>query len=250
MNAATLRKWAFAHPVSARWALAFSHIVLGLSMFCYGLFVVGTGLYEAQWPLWISLGILAGVVVLMIRWRGRAPSRKAWMLCHSVTIFTIATLYIILGSRFPIKYGGESETTVVTQVMASDQEAKVWFAAQKKASTDDLASPSSRKSKRALKRLIKRSQNSISDLPRSVKVLLSVLAYAMIPFLVLLTAIFSCQISCNGLPVLAVIVLILGLFISVGLPIFIVMKLWPNGGLWGNDDTRYDSPRPKRIDKY
>ena len=173
----------------------------GFLSFFLGLFVLGTGWYEAGWPLWVSLAALGATVVVRIAWKEKAPSRQAWKLYHLSTVLIISSLNIYLGSRFPVEYGGDvlgASTSVVAAATARPAETLSEFSDQSPRSRGWLTS------------VLGKAKHSVKMLPGWVKFILIMAVIAVVVLACYYIFILSCMLSCGDYAVLAPIVLIGG----------------------------------------
>lgn len=172
----------------------------GFACFFLGLFVLGTGWYEAQWPLWGTLAGLGVLGYLQHIWKDKAPNRRAWMIFHLAVVLLFGSLNVHLGSRFPVKYGGEVVETMLESASAS--------------TVSPIASeiaPEGKKAKAGwLKRFIRKGKKSASELPVWAKILLTILVIAGVIAVGYVIGLLACALVCGEMGVLAAIVLILG----------------------------------------
>lgn len=197
---AQVRAWAFTHPRAARWMIFLIFLVTGFASFFYGFWVVGTGWYEAGWPLWISLAVLAGTIVVRIVWKGKAPNSSAQVFFHMTMMFIFVSTSIYLGSRFPIKYGGNWNESAFEHAYAASHAPEV--------------SGFSKESK---------------EIPDGVKILLTILIITGAFFMGYLIALLACVLACSDLAVLAALALIAGWGATIWGGVVLLIRLWRKG---------------------
>lgn len=200
MNAQSVRSYAAAHPRQAQWLITFLLIATGFACFFLGLFVIGTDWYEAQWPLWGTFAGLAVIGYFQHIWKDKAPNRRAWMIFHMSVILLFGSLNVHLGSRFPVKYGGDVVETMLESASASTV-----------SPISSQIAPDGKKAKAGwLKRFIRKGKKSASELPVWAKILLTILVIAGVIAVGYVIGILACALACGEMGVLAAIVLIAG----------------------------------------
>ncbi|MDP5170321.1 MAG: hypothetical protein NWR72_08740 [Bacteroidia bacterium] len=217
MNATTLRNWASHHPIQTRWILFGLYTTTGFLSFFLGLFVLGTGWYEAGWPLWVSFAAFGATVVVRIAWKEKAPSRQAWTLFHLSTVLIISSLNIYLGSRFSVEYGGD---------MLGGSTSVVAAAAARPAETLSEFSEESPRSRGWLTSLVGKAKHSVETLPGWAKVLITmviILAVIAVGYFILL---LSCVVACGDLALLAPILLIGGIGGAIFGGVVLIRMVW------------------------
>ncbi len=215
MTLTTIRHWAYAHPTPARYVLALLLTLSGLAGFSLGFWVIGTGWYEAVWPLWLSLGALAALFLFRLKWKGVAPKQRAWRGYHMASVVILALLSVHLGSRFPVKYGPDWKGNgFLPQLHA----------------TAALAAPGAIKAEAeqpsAFQRFLQKTRQRTQNMPPWIRVLLSVLIVAFVVTLAIFTPYFACLLSCEDLAFLAVMVTIIGWLASPVGAVFWINHIW------------------------
>lgn len=216
MNSQSIRSYAAAHPLQTQWLITLLLTGTGFACFFLGLFVVGTGWYEAQWPLW---GTFAGLGVLgyfQYIWKDKAPNRRAWMVFHLSVVLLFGSLNVHLGSRFPVKYGGE-----VIETMLESASASTVSPAASAITPDNEKANSS-----WLKRFIRKGKGSVEELPGWAKVLLTILVIASVIAVGYVIGILACALACSEMGVLAGIVLIVGWLGAIVGGIFLIRRIF------------------------
>lgn len=202
----SLRNWASSHPVSARWIIIGLFVVIGLLSFLVGLFWVGTGWYEAQWPLLGTVLLLAIIEGKKMLWRGRAPNRRAWVAFHVGMMAIFVSFNVHLGSRFPIKYGhtGQASSATTTQALATSS-----FQASAVAMYA-LEVPVPHKSPTWLRKVLPQASKSVKEMPIWLKILATLGVVAVILLLGYVIAALACALLCSEMALAGSILLILG----------------------------------------
>ena len=215
MTRTTIRHWAYAHPTSARYVLALLLILSGLAGFSLGFWVIGTGWYEAGWPLWLSLGALAALFLFRWKWKGIAPNKRAWRGYHMACVVILALLSVHLGSRFPVKYGpGRTGSEFLPGLHAATA------AAAPAVPETGMEQPS------AFQRFLQKTRQRTQNMPPWIRVLLTVLIVAFVVTLAIFTPYFACLLSCKDLAFLAVMVTIIGWLASPLGAVLWINHLW------------------------
>lgn len=200
MNPQSIRSYAAANPRQTQWLIAFLLTGTGFACFFLGFFVLGTGWYEAQWPLWGTISGLGVLGYFQYIWKDKAPNRRVWMVFHLSVVLLFGSLSVHLGSRFPVKYGGDVVETMLESASAS--------------TVSPIASeiaPDGKKAKSSwLKRFIRKGKKSASELPVWAKILLTILVIAGVIAVGYVIGILACALACSEMGVLGAIVLIAG----------------------------------------
>lgn len=200
MNVQSVRSYAAANPRQAQWLITFLLTATGFACFFLGLFVIGTGWYEAQWPLWATFAGLGVLAYFQYIWKDKAPNRRAWTVFHLSVVLLFGSLNVHLGSRFPVKYGGEVVETMLESASASTTSAI----------TSELAPDGEKEKAGWLKSVIRKGKKSVEELPVWAKILLTILVIAGILAVGYVVGILACALACNEMGVLAALVLIAG----------------------------------------
>lgn len=215
MNVQSVRSYAAANPRQTQWLITFLLTATGFACFFLGLFVIGTGWYEAQWPLW---GTLAGLCVLgyfQYIWKDKAPNRRAWMVFHLSVVLLFGSLNVHLGSRFPVKYGGEIVETMLESASASTT-----------SSIYPEIAPDGKKAKAGwLKKVIRKGKKSVEELPVWAKILLTILVIAGVIAVGYVIGVLACALACGEMGVLAAVVLIVGWLGAIVGGVFLIRRI-------------------------
>lgn len=215
MSSESLRSYAAAHPRQAQWIITFLLTATGFACFFFGLFVVGSGWYEAQWPLWITLAVLGGLGYIQVVWKDKAPSRRAWFAFHLSVVLAFASLTIHLGSRFPSEYGGEVVETSVESA----------FASANHSAQSQIASTEIQAGRSWVKRLIRKGKRSVEELPVWAKILLTILVIAAVIAVGYVAAALACALVCSEMGALAAIVIIVGWLGAIVGGVFLIRRI-------------------------
>lgn len=200
MNVQSIRSYAAANPRQAQWLIAFLLTCTGFVCFFLGLFVIGTGWYEAQWPLWGTFAGLGVLAYFQYAWKDKAPNRRAWVTFHLSVVLIFGSLCVHLGSRFPVKYGGDVVETVLESASASSVSPTV----------SEIAPDGKKAKSNWLRRLIRKGKKSASELPVWAKILLTILVIAGVILVGYVVGVLACVLMCGEMAVLGAIVLIAG----------------------------------------
>ncbi|MDP5170320.1 MAG: hypothetical protein NWR72_08735, partial [Bacteroidia bacterium] len=202
MNAQALKNWAFHHPAHTRWILFGLHVIVGFSGSLLGLFVIGTGWYEAGWPLWVSLAALGGILFVRFLWKDQAPNRRAWVMIHLSSVLVIFTLNVYLGSRLPVQFGGDYTSSSLAAATAASAAPEV------SAAEDPQVEEGSKKN--WLTGFLHRARRNVEEMPVWLKILITLAIIAVVGFVLYIIPFLACAVACNDLGLLAIIVLIGG----------------------------------------
>ncbi len=215
MISQTLSAFGQQHPRATQWLIALLITTIGLATFLLGLFVVGRGWYEAQWPLWLSIGGLTALMGVRLYWKEHAPSRQAWFAFHLAAMLLFGSLNVHLGSRFPVKYGGEF----------LPHSGQVFGTANEPVSSTSELIPSS-SSRGWLKNFIRKARRSVQAMPVWAKILLTVVTVALVLVLGYGIGALACALACSEMGIAAALVLIAGWGGLLVGGFFVIRRIW------------------------
>ncbi len=222
MNSSSLRQWAFTHSSLSRLLIALLLVLTGFIGFSLGFWVIGAAWYEAGWPLWLSLGGVAGLFALRWKWNNVAPNRQAWRWFHIATVVALALLSVHIGSRFPVKYGPDWQgNSLVPVVQASAARAvPAAMAAEEIQPT-------------AFQRFLQKARRQVQETPLLAKIMLTLIALACVVAVGYVVAVLACGLACSDLAILAGMVILAGFGGALVGGYFWILRIWA-----GNKETR------------
>ncbi|MEZ4775931.1 MAG: hypothetical protein R3D00_22315 [Bacteroidia bacterium] len=217
-----VRSWAYTHPAAARWLISVIFLIAGFGGFFYGLFVIGTSWYEAGWPIWISLAALAGTIAVRIAWKGKAPNSSSWVIFHITMMFIFVSVSGYLGSRFPVKYGGNWNGSAFDQAYAASSAPETLSFSEEFNTLSETAG----KNPSWLQKKLQKARKSVNEMPVAVKILLTLLIVVGVIFLGYIVGALACVLACNDLAVLAVGLVVAGWGLLIWGSIVLMIRLW------------------------
>lgn len=215
MTFSALRQFGQEHPIATRWIIGALLFLVASTAFCLGMFVIGTGWYEAQWPLWMTFAGIGGLFWIQYRWTDQAPNRRMWFAFHISAIFLFALLNVHIGSRFTVKYGGDLVETSLLEVSAS---------AASQSGVTEIEEGGKQKS--WLRRMIRKARRSVNEMPIWAKILLTIGATALVVVVGYFVGFLACALACSEMGFLAAVVIIAGWGGLIVGGFFLIRRIW------------------------
>ena len=222
IDSSAVRAWAQAHPRATQWLIFGIFTLMGFIAFFYGMLVIGTGWYEAGWPLGLSLAALAGTVAFRIAWKDQAPNSFSWFAFHILSMLIFVSLAIYLGSRFPVKYGGQGSESSFAQAYASGAAPAELRIAEETASREAFgaAKPT------WLQKKLEKARRFAKETPTGVKILLTLLVLLGAIAVGSGVGVLACGLACSDMGILALLVAVTGATGILWGGFVLILRIW------------------------